>query len=102
MIDTLAETNAATLDRRDEINALQQRFATLPGRCPYCDWEGGGWFLVLEDDPHDPQPGDILWDGEFWTPCHHCNFRDGAAVSVPPGAIIIKGGNDDIPIQEGE
>lgn len=73
----------------------ERRFSFSPGndRCPYCDTkqgdEAGGLHLLF--DWEHLQPGDVLWDGEAWMSCRHCNWKDGNPVRVPEGAIVMEG-----------
>jgi len=88
------------LDREDFNEMLAQareiaerRFSPGDDRCPRCDTkvddEDSGLCLLF--DWEHVQPGDVSWDGELWTPCRRCNWKDGRPVRVPKGAIVMGG-----------
>jgi len=73
----------------------ERRFSPSPDRCQYCDTkaddEDGGLHLLFDQD--DVQPGDVLWDGEWWLACRECNwdYEKGKPHRIPKGADVMKG-----------
>lgn len=96
MSEHLAEARETFNEIRTQAREVaKRRFSPGAGRCPYCDTkqgdEDGGLHLLF--DRGDVQPGDVLWDGEFWLACRHCNwdFERGKPYRIPEGAIIMEG-----------
>lgn len=87
------ETANETFDLARE--AAERCFSPSADRCPYCGTKRGdedGGLHLLFDWQH-VQPGDVLWDGEFWLACRHCNWdhQNGKPYRTPEDSIVMEG-----------